>query len=254
MDQNSIGTDVIDMIKNIDGGAQPANDSQLNVANQNESGKRLSKEDWKNKPDPVYTPQPFTPDDIPTDDFAFTVFSAPDIPDDVVNLWMSIIPKLGSKGLVLRTMLSELDPLDKVTYPVYGRKDILLPFKKKDMELSETPRLVGPKPKAYEMALYLESLLSKEYKAETFNNYSRIYKLFLALGMHLKLGADLNQKVKFVVTWTPGGSTEFIKKEDYETKGFATRDIRRCNKLGIKVYNLGNQQSVAELKDFLGME
>ena len=60
------------------------------------------------------------------------------------------------------------------------------------------------------------------------------------------LGRDLKTPVEFVVCWTPDGAETHAQRK-YETGGTGTA-ISIANKLGIRVYNLVNTQSLTDFR------
>jgi hypothetical protein len=196
--------------------------------------------------DVIYDPLEIDLSSLDRSTDTFLVESSPNPPEEVLKTLDDLAMLLLQKRFTLRTSTNDRSKFDGHLYPTYTFKEIFLPWKKFN-ELV-TPTLAKPKEAAYRIALWTELQTKKNYDAGRFNALNRVVKLFISLRMHLLLGKDLNQPVKAIIIYTPCGSTRFTRETDYRNGGRAIDYLGLANFFGIKVYNLGNKESVEELK------
>ena len=142
--------------------------------------------------------------------------------------------------------------MEALFYPLYTFKEIYLAWKNINKLVQGT--LNKPKEMAHRYALDVLTHTRRNYEVESYNDRKSHFKAFDAVRIHQVLGENLDSIVKFILIYTSGGSTEFIKQEDYSTKGFALNFIPIARHLGIKVYNLGDSDSKKEFEIYLNSE
>jgi len=180
-----------------------------------------------------------------------------EIPENVRDTLKSIAMSLAEKGFVLRAEASDRNPLEQIIFPTFAFKEIFLPSA--GINKLVTPILKKPSDAAFSYAAWLFCTITGDRAKDTngkpmeaidkFNSYAYMYKAFKARAMHIYLGENLNEPVDFMIIYTPCGTTE-PKRDDWQNLGWEpARVIKDCrdDRLNIKVYNLGSEESTNEL-------
>jgi len=193
----------------------------------------------------------FKPDEIPFDDKAFIVTGGGAIPEDALSNLDLLAMKLAQKKYKLRTDYDKRDVLGYHIVEFYPIKEVYFAWPK--MVKNVEAVVSRPIAKAYSIAMWFMSRINKNFEPATYNVGNEYMKLFTARKSHMYLGPKLDSKVKFVIIYTDCGSTKFTKDTNYKNKdnrlGFDA--ISYATQIGAKVFNINNQESMAELEQLL---
>ena len=169
-------------------------------------------------------------------------YSEKEIPDDIRALMDRLMGKMVVGAWKIRTNLSNRNTLDEVISPSYPFKEVFLPFPgfNKDADAIEK----RPSDMAYRVAIYLYLNTKRDATVDTWNGMVDIAKLFGGNQAQLLLGKDLKTPVKYIVTYSPCGTTKLSRDTDWDAVGFEIpKLIKMASLLNIKFYNLGNKAS-----------
>jgi hypothetical protein len=240
--------DINDIVER--GGAKAIEDNKQSTAQTNTYGKE----------DKVYLAKDLDVAMLKRENKRFGIVSEKkvELPQGVVETIKSVSMELASKGFVLRAEASDRNPLEQVVFPTFAYKEIFLPSP--GINKLVTPILKKPTDTAFSYAAWLYCLITGDRAKDSlgqpmeaidkFNSYAYMYKAFKARNMHIYLGEKLNEIVDFMIIYSPCGSTSLSRETNWEKLGWEpSRVLKDCksDRLNIKVYNLGSEESTNEL-------
>lgn len=119
-----------------------------------------------------------------------------------------------------------------------GLKEIFLPWPEFN---GSTSLLHTPSTDAFELA--------EQIYGDRWNLLSHGSKKMMARNCHQILGPDLDDRVDFVVCWTPDGAT--TAEERSKATGGTGQAIALASSLGIPIFNVKNEGVTGELMDYI---
>ena len=236
-------SDIYSMIKDAENNTTPPT-QQLPTATT--GGPNSSAHSYEEK---VYKAVAFDVDTCTRDTNTFSVFSQQEIPEDVKQFIDETFVSLARKKYIMRTEADEKNTLEDYLMPTYLYKEIYLPWAKFNALVTAT--LKYPSELAYRTAVWYQLNSRKNQTEDRFNKLPNVVKAFLARSMHITLGKDLKDISKFIVVYSKCGTTGYGKDMDFEALGRLTNVFSISKLFGIKVYNLGDEESRKEFTMFI---
>jgi len=178
----------------------------------------------------------------------FTVYSETEIPDNIEERIMTILPMLQKNKSTMRMGGDNRNTLEMATAHLYMFKEIYLAWANSNKDLAPSATRKKPSEIAYRVAVSSFLNSRREATEEKFNDLPFAIKALLAKDSHILYGDKLDSKLGMIIIYTPCGSTSFAFNQDFKALGRASNWITYGRKFGIKIYNLGDDDSYAELK------
>ena len=168
----------------------------------------------------------------------YTGIGSRETPTEILNIMNLVAIKLQNLGYILRS--GGAPGADLAFEEGISNKDIYIPWRGFNGSKSS---LINQLPKAFELA-------SEHHPA--WNRLTEPVRKLMARNAHQVLGHNLDIKSKFVICWTPDGAQS--SSERTSRTGGTGLAISLASSLGIKVFNLQNQESYDRVIAFLNKQ
>jgi len=204
--------------------------------------------------EPIYNNVQFDRDAVQTTSKSFTVYGQDTITSVIEERIMTLVPLLMKNKYVMRMGGDNQNKFEEAVAPLHMYKEIYLAWSSANKQLA--PSATRKKPSVYAYRIAVNSFLNsrKEASEEKFNNLPFGVKSNLAKDSHILYGAELNNKISFIIINTSCGSTAFTRDMDFKVLGRASNWIQYASKFNLKIYNINNETSYNELKMILASE
>ena len=214
--------------------------------------------------EPVYTGINLDVDTLTRNTKRYYVYGSgrEELPEEIAAKVTGYVQRLWNKDYVLRVNPEDRqNSLAKKAYiaasaprevngEIVTGTEVFLPWQAMNKAI---PSLVKkPTELAHRTAIWIAKQVYKSDE-EKYNNRESYFKAFDATLVHLLLGKSCTEPVDFMIIYTKDGYTELPKGVDFKDLDFQHSKLMQIAKLfDIKIYNLGNNDSIMELEQFLG--
>jgi len=161
------------------------------------------------------------------------------MPPEIIDKMYNISKALMDKGFFMRYNGDKASFYNKILDIDLSRVEMYIPWKKYNTNF--TPKMSKPSNESYHNAAYYH----KGYK-----KIGPGGRAMTAITVHTILGESLTNPVKLMICYSSDGA-ESIKDIDFKTTGFISFPITVCDKLGIPVFNLANDDAVSRLVEYV---
>jgi len=200
--------------------------------------------------EPVYEGINLEVDTLQRNNKCYYIHSEVEVPDEAKETLNRVIDRLSLKEWTLR--INPEDRNNKIAKHAFIKaayKEVFLPWA--DMNKSIQPIIKRPTKMAHNVAIWTEKQLFKS-DADKYNDMKSFFKAFRANFIHLLLGEGCNAPIEFAIIYTPCGTSAMSKDVKFKELGFDISKILRLSTiLDFRVFNLGSNDSMMELEQYL---
>lgn len=180
--------------------------------------------------------------------FPFVMYADQEIPSNIEDRMIDILQMLQKDKHVMRMGGDTRNTLEIAAAPLFMFKEIYLAWANSNKQLAPSATRKKPSDMAYRVAVWMFMNSRRDATEEKFNGLPFAIKALLSKDVHLLYGNSLDSKIGAIIIYTKCGTTKFGFNQDFKSLGRASNWITYANKFGVKIYNIGDEDSYTELK------
>jgi len=251
-----------DLLSTMESGNKPFQNEEEEEKPKQQYNKSYSSNGYNsNKPKRVslwdkkdFTPEKINPSKLAKSDMFAVALpdNTAELPENVSKLLASVTLSVlrkgygfrvgpGSKDTMHLAFMKLREDLIAASADYHSDLEVYLPWPKFNEDITK-PNLAYCTEKAYSIAVNLR---------KNFYDIPAPVRAILAKDVHVCLGAECNEAIKFLIIYTPCGSEKLSRETDYKKMGNTVFYISLALAANIPVFNVKNEESIKRLSEFI---